>query len=74
MAEAFFNILSKGKAVATSAGTEPAQQLNPTVVQAMLVAMTSGSSSRGPPGKRNPVRETETSIVNLQEVQFDTEK
>ncbi|OGO02815.1 MAG: arsenate reductase [Chloroflexi bacterium RBG_13_54_8] len=36
MAESFFNILSKGKAVATSAGTEPAQQANPTVVQAML--------------------------------------
>jgi len=36
MAEAFFNRMAKGEAAATSAGTEPAQQVNSTVVQAML--------------------------------------
>jgi arsenate reductase len=36
MAEAFFNHLIQGKAIATSAGTEPARQVNSTVVQAML--------------------------------------
>ena len=35
MAEAFFNQLAKGNAVATSAGTQPAAQVNPTVVAAM---------------------------------------
>ena len=36
MAEAFFNRLAKGKAVAISAGTKPAIQVNPIVGQAML--------------------------------------
>ena len=36
MAEAFFNHLAKSKALATSAGTKPAPQVNPTVVEAML--------------------------------------
>ncbi len=35
MAEAFLNRLSQGKAIATSAGTEPGEQVNPTVVAAM---------------------------------------
>ena len=35
MAEAFFNQLVKGKAVAISAGTQPAAQVNATVVAAM---------------------------------------
>jgi arsenate reductase len=35
MAEAFFNKLAKGKAVAISAGTQPARQVNPTVIAAM---------------------------------------
>jgi arsenate reductase len=35
MAEAFFNQLAKGKAVAISAGTKPASQVNTTVVAAM---------------------------------------
>jgi arsenate reductase len=35
MAEAFFNQLAKGKAVAISAGTQPATQVNATVVAAM---------------------------------------
>jgi arsenate reductase len=35
MAEAFFNQMSQGKAVAVSAGTEPAAQVNSTVVTAM---------------------------------------
>jgi len=35
MAEAFFNQKTQGKAVAISAGTNPAAQLNPTVVTAM---------------------------------------
>jgi protein-tyrosine-phosphatase len=34
MAEAFFNQLAKGKAVAISAGTEPGSAVNPVVVQA----------------------------------------
>ncbi len=38
MAEAFFNRLAKGKAIATSAGTQPAKQVNPTVVPVMLEA------------------------------------
>ncbi len=35
MAEAFFNQMAKGKAVAISAGTEPGSGVNPVVVQAM---------------------------------------
>ncbi len=35
MAEAFFNHLAQGKAIATSAGTRPAAEINPTVVEAM---------------------------------------
>jgi arsenate reductase (thioredoxin) len=35
MAEAFFNQLTKGKAIAISAGTEPGSMVNPVVVQAM---------------------------------------
>jgi arsenate reductase len=35
MAEAFFNQLAKSKARAVSAGTQPAAQVNPTVVAAM---------------------------------------
>ena len=35
MAEAFFNQLAKGKAVAISAGTQPAAQINSTAVAAM---------------------------------------
>jgi arsenate reductase len=35
MAEAFFNKLVKGKVVATSAGTQAAAQVHPTVVAAM---------------------------------------
>jgi arsenate reductase len=35
MAEAFFNQLTKGNAMAISAGTQPAAQVNPTVVAAM---------------------------------------
>jgi arsenate reductase len=35
MAEAFFNNMAKGKAHAISAGTQPANVVNPVVVQAM---------------------------------------
>jgi protein-tyrosine-phosphatase len=35
MAEAFFNALAKGKAVAKSAGDKPAERVNPLAVQAM---------------------------------------
>ncbi len=35
MAEAFFNLLAQGEAEALSAGTDPANVLNPTVVEAM---------------------------------------
>ena len=35
MAEAFFNNAAKGMATALSAGTQPGDQVNPTVVQAM---------------------------------------
>jgi len=35
MAEAFFNRLTKGNAKAFSAGTQPADKVNPMVVQAM---------------------------------------
>jgi len=35
MAEAFFNRLAKGKAQALSAGTDPAEAVEPTVVMAM---------------------------------------
>ena len=35
MAEAFFNQMSQGKAAAVSAGTEPAAQVNSTVLTAM---------------------------------------
>ncbi len=38
MAEAFFNLLAKGKARAISAGTIPAERVNPVVAQAMLEA------------------------------------
>ena len=35
MAEAFFNKLAKGRARAISAGTQPADRVNPVVVEAM---------------------------------------
>ena len=35
MAEAFFNRVTKGRTIAYSAGTQPGDQINPTVVQAM---------------------------------------
>ena len=35
MAEAFFNQMAKGKAQAYSAGTQPADKVNPVVVKAM---------------------------------------
>ena len=35
MAEAFFNYLAKGKGEASSAGTKPSAEVNPTVVRAM---------------------------------------
>ena len=35
MAEAFFNQMAKGKALALSAGTQPGDKVNPVVVQAM---------------------------------------
>jgi protein-tyrosine-phosphatase len=36
MAEAFFNQLAKGKAIAISAGTKPARKINPAVAKVML--------------------------------------
>lgn len=36
MAEAFFNQIAKGKAKGFSAGTQPADKVNPVVVEAML--------------------------------------
>ena len=38
IAEAFFNKMAKGKAVAVSAGTQPAAQVNPAVVAVMREA------------------------------------
>ena len=38
MAEAFFNLLSHGKYLAVSAGTEPASQINPAVARVMAEA------------------------------------
>ncbi len=35
MAEAFFNQMAKGKAEAISAGSQPGDKVNPTVVEAM---------------------------------------
>ena len=35
MAEAFFNQMAKGKALALSAGTQPGDKVNPVVVEAM---------------------------------------
>ena len=35
MAEAFFNLLAKGKAKGISAGTQPADKVNPVVAEAM---------------------------------------
>ena len=35
MAEAFFNQIAQGRALALSAGTEPASTVNPTAVEAM---------------------------------------
>lgn len=35
MAEAFFNKLARGKAVATSAGTQPSKEVNPKAVAVM---------------------------------------
>ncbi|MHB8105506.1 MAG: arsenate reductase/protein-tyrosine-phosphatase family protein, partial [Dehalococcoidales bacterium] len=35
MAEAFFNRLARNKAAASSAGTEPASEINPNVIQVM---------------------------------------
>ena len=38
MAKAFFNVLAKNKGFADSAGTKPAAQINPIVVQVMREA------------------------------------
>lgn len=38
MAEAFFNQMAKGKAKGSSAGTQPSEKVNPTVVEAMREA------------------------------------
>jgi arsenate reductase len=38
IAEAFFNKLARGKALALSAGTQPANEVNPVVVEAMREA------------------------------------
>ena len=35
MAEAYYNLLAKGKAQGLSAGTQPADEVNPVVVEAM---------------------------------------
>ncbi len=35
MAEGFFNLLAQGKGTATSAGTQPANAINPVVAEAM---------------------------------------
>jgi protein-tyrosine-phosphatase len=35
MAKAFFNTLAKNKGIADSAGTKPAMQINPNVIQVM---------------------------------------
>ena len=35
IAEAFFNYLAKGKTLALSAGTQPADKVNPVVIEAM---------------------------------------
>ena len=36
MAEAFFNEMGKGRAIGLSAGTQPADKVNPVVAEAML--------------------------------------
>ena len=46
MAEAFFNHLAEGKARATSAGTNPASEVSPTVIQAMKEVDIDISSNR----------------------------
>jgi protein-tyrosine-phosphatase len=46
MAEAFFNHLAKGKARAMSAGTNPASEVSPTVIQAMKEGGIDISSNR----------------------------
>jgi arsenate reductase len=38
MAEAFFNQMAKGKAKGSSAGTQPSEKVNPTVIEAMREA------------------------------------
>lgn len=38
MAEGFFNQLAKGKAIATSAGTNPSSEVNPLAIQVMREA------------------------------------
>ena len=35
MAEAFFNVMAKGKAKAISAGTKPSDSVNPVVIESM---------------------------------------
>ncbi len=46
MAEAFFSQLSKGKAQAYSAGTQPADKVNPVVIEAMREVGIDISSNR----------------------------
>jgi arsenate reductase len=46
MAEAFFNKLGRGKAQAYSAGTQPADEVNPVVVEAMREAGIDISSNK----------------------------
>jgi arsenate reductase (thioredoxin) len=46
MAEAFFNKMAQGKAIAYSAGTQPADSVNPVVVEAMREAGIDISSNK----------------------------
>jgi len=46
IAEAFFNHMAKGKAQAYSAGTQPANEVNPVVVEAMREAGIDISSNK----------------------------
>jgi protein-tyrosine-phosphatase len=52
MAEAFFNSLAAGRAIALSAGSEPADKVNPTAVEAMREVGIDISSNR--PKKLTP--------------------
>lgn len=64
MAEALFNYLAEGKALATLAGTKPAAKVNPTVIEAMREVGV-GISNRRPKLLTLEILESFDRVINM---------